>query len=73
MESRIGNEPKDLRVMEASKAYLGYINQARLNLTAVQHTLGIWNSPQIPLQLIIAGQACQRPWRILVPARVFVA
>src|SRR5580692_7316763 len=28
---------------------------------------------EIPLQLIIAGETCQRPWGILVPARVIVA
>ncbi len=52
-------------------------NQARQDLTAVLHVhmihvhvvhlhvliyrFGIWNLPQIALQLIIAGQTCQRP------------
>src|SRR6266403_320054 len=44
-----------------------------VHLHVLIHRLGIWNLPQIALQLIIAGQARQRPWRILVPARVIVA
>src|ERR1700731_168092 len=31
------------------------------------------NDAEIALQLIIAGKARQRPWRILVPTRVIVA
>src|SRR5260370_16476955 len=44
-----------------------------VHLHVLIHRLGIWNLPQIALQLIIAGQTGQRPWRILVPARIVVA
>src|SRR5260370_21098448 len=44
-----------------------------VHLHVLIHRLGIWNLPQIALQLIIASQTCQRPWRILVPARIIVA
>src|SRR5580704_12221079 len=44
-----------------------------VHLHVLIHRLGIWNLPQIPLQLIIAGETCQRPWGILVPTRVIVA
>jgi len=56
--------------------------QARRDLTAVLQVhmimissigFSIWNLPQIALQLIIAGQVCQRSWRILVPVRIVVA